>query len=452
MRSTHLVALTLALLLALAAAAPENDLRKAANGGDAAGVKAALAAGAAVDAATATGWTAMMLAAASEHPTAGAVIALLDAAGADTYLKTATGSTALDLATAVTREAVAAASHKTCAQVPLCAAAEAGDAAAVKALLEQGANPDRPADYGGTSILWASQGGHTDVVELVRAAGAAGAAGAGGAGGGGGAGAAGGGGGAAAAAAAAGAGAGAGAAAGAAAAAAGADSAASAAPAAYVPRSDRALLVQLLHAGAKTSVVGEYGRRPIDVAGNEEITALLLGKKRSKAELRRRLQEVDSPNPKKQRQQLQRQQRQKPKRKRNANRECYGLELCAQADAGDVEAVKKEIARDSSDANVNELDKDGDTVSRAPAAAAPAACSARDLAAASSAAASRPAAPPAPTHNLPAADPRCTAKALMHAAFKGHAEVVKLLLAAGADPHQRLGDDPGMDAIYQVFT
>jgi hypothetical protein len=143
------------LLIACASWAPaeENTTRlpllDAAARGDRARVSALLAAGADPDARDDEGRPALLLAAASGQPGAGALRALLRG-GADPEAATASGWT------------------------PLHAAAAVGDREAVGVLLAAGVDPDRPSRSRGTPLDVAERGDRRDVARLLRERGARG--------------------------------------------------------------------------------------------------------------------------------------------------------------------------------------------------------------------------------------------------------------------------------------
>ena len=140
--------------------------------GDPAGVERALAGGAAIDARTPSGSTALSMAAGDANV---AIVALLLAHGADVNAARADGITAL-----------AAAAHSACDREtiqmlldagadanggpicrPLVSAAARGDEAVVAMLLASGADPELPGLDGLTAFDAARQAGHADLPDLL---------------------------------------------------------------------------------------------------------------------------------------------------------------------------------------------------------------------------------------------------------------------------------------------
>jgi ankyrin repeat protein len=152
-------------------------LIKAASAGDVAQVRAALAAGADMNAKTSNGGTALMTASFGGHLE---VVQALLAAGADVNAKVSWGDTALIMASVKGQLAVVQALIAAKADVnakarsgftALIASSLEGNPKVVQALLAAGADVNAKMGNGDTALIMASQKGHQEIVQLLKEAG-----------------------------------------------------------------------------------------------------------------------------------------------------------------------------------------------------------------------------------------------------------------------------------------
>ena len=177
-----LLSLLLSLLLLLAGVTPDADAsaqRRAILDGSAKRLRAALDAGADVNARHEDGATLLMLAA---HLGAAPMVDLLIARDAEVNARTDSGWTALAAAittgdTGIVERLLAAGAQidertRFAGAPPLCIASELGSAPIVKLLLESGAQPDVMSHQHRTPLMLAAVRGHASVVEILLDAGA----------------------------------------------------------------------------------------------------------------------------------------------------------------------------------------------------------------------------------------------------------------------------------------